>query len=696
MREELALHQGPSAADGSPTWSLQDPVRNLFFRIDWLTFEILSRWHLGDPKMILSAVDQETTIEPQPDDFEEVLRFLADNELLQRPGAQGTAWYLEQRKKRSTSPLSWLLHRYLFFRIPLWRPDAWLSATSALVSPFYSRIFFIVTAMALLLGLIEVSRQWQGFLATLIDTFTWQGMFGYLVALVLVKFLHELGHAYTAKRYGCRVPTMGVAFLVLFPMAYTDVNEAWKIRDKADRLRVGAAGIATELILAVWALLAWALLPEGYFKGAAFLLATTTWISTLVINASPFLRFDGYFLLMDWLNLPNLHQRAFALGKWQLRECLFGLGEPPPEYYSRRRQRGLIVFAWLTWLYRLIVFFGIAVLVYTLFPKPVGPFLAAVELAWFIGIPVLRELGEWKKRIMAIVSSRRTWLFLMLCGLLVLSLILPWDPRIRASGVLRPAEHSPVFAPGPARIDELFVTHGSRVNAGDTLMILHVPDLNFRQQALSVQLATLRQQENVAGLSPELREQQSVLNSQRIQKETELAALASTAQRYRPVAPVGGRFFYHNPDLSRDWWVAENEPLGTISNDDKWQVETYLTEAELGRINTGDRARFYSETPKRTILPLTVARIDQDATRALPDAILASTRGGDILVRETTRGLLIPETAIYRVVLVPSDSYEPDEPLIQRGRLVLFGRPKAHLHEFARAAAALIVRESGF
>src|SRR5690606_2711789 len=106
----------------------------------------------------------------------------------------------------------------------------------------------------------------------------------------------------------------------------------------------------------------------------------------------------GYFLLADFLQLPNLHARAFALARWHLREALFNLGESPPEQLSKRMQSGLILFAWATWIYRLFLFIGIALLVYHFFIKAMGIFLFAVEIAWFVLVPVWRETKEWGAR----------------------------------------------------------------------------------------------------------------------------------------------------------------------------------------------------------------------------------------------------------------------------------------------------------
>ena len=476
LREELGLHPGPPEHDGSPTWSLQDPVRNRFFRIDWSAFEILARWHLGDAAAIAASVRQETPIQADRSDVEAIADFLAENELIQRHDAKGVAVFYGRRQSQRTSWYTWLLHHYLFFRVPLWHPDAFLTNTVAWVKPLFSKSFIFLTLLALLGGLLDVSRQWDVFVSSLLDTFSWEGLASYAITLVWVKFLHELGHAYTAKRFGCRVPTMGVAFLVMFPVAYTDVNEVWKLPEKRQRIAVSGAGIITELVIAAWATLAWALLPDGSFKNAAFLLATTTWVSTIMINGSPFMRFDGYFLLSDWLNMPNLHARTFALARWRLREWLFGLGEPKPEVIGIRRERGIILYGWITWTYRLVVFGGIAALVYHVFPKPLGPMLAAIEVTWFIAAPVWSELKAWRMRISMIVKHPRTYLTLGLFAGVIGALFMPWDTRVQSQGLLKPAELYGVFAPGAARIDALPVEDGREIHAGDLLIALNAPD----------------------------------------------------------------------------------------------------------------------------------------------------------------------------------------------------------------------------
>ncbi|OAN48865.1 hypothetical protein A6A04_19640 [Paramagnetospirillum marisnigri] len=289
LRDELALLQGPPTNDGSPTWTLHDPLSNRFFRLSWPAFEVLSRWHLGQADSVAAAVTAETALDMEPEDVSGVVEFLARGGLLKAETPKDIDRLLAIHDAGKTGWLTWALHHYLFFRIPLVRPDAWLDRLLPLVAWMGTRAFRLATLAALLAGLLMMGRQWEVFAATFVDHFSMTGLAAFGLALGLAKVAHELGHALTAKSYGCRVPTMGVAFLVLWPMLYTDVNEAWKLTERRKRLLIGGAGILAELAIAAWATLAWGLLPDGPARGIAFTLAVTTLISSLAINLSPFI-----------------------------------------------------------------------------------------------------------------------------------------------------------------------------------------------------------------------------------------------------------------------------------------------------------------------------------------------------------------------------------------------------------------------
>ncbi len=694
LRQELALLPGPTLADGQPSHTLHDPVRNLFFQLDWPTFEVLRHWHLDDVDAIAAAISGETTLHLDAEDVITVTRFLEENQLLQAiPGNAGA--FAQRLKARRGKLGEWLLHNYLFFRIPLLKPDRWLGSVASHLGWFYTRQFWTLTLAAMGLSLIEVYRDWERFTTTLVDTFTLSGMVSYGLALVAVKTLHELGHAITAKRFGCKVPTMGIAFLVLWPMAYTDTNDVWKLTARRQRLQVAAAGILTEITIAVWATLAWTLLPEGTPKSIAFLLATTTWVSSIAINASPFMRFDGYFLLSDWLEMPNLHARAFALARWDMRERLFALNEPVPEVLPHERHNGLILFAYATWIYRLAIFLAIAALVYAFFIKAVGIFLFLVEIGWFVLLPPYRELKAWRQRWPALRASHRARRSAMIALAAVLLLVLPWPSRIAATALLRPAEQLVVYAPPHAQVAALPVSEGSLVKAGTVLLQLTSAELEGRRKAAQAKCERLRWQASAGAFDSEQRAQWQVMQEQLVTAEAELANIEADAVRYAPVAPFDGMLRDIDPDLRPGTWLSPQEPLARLVSTRELQVVTFLDEDEVGLVTAGNRAHFYADGLEGPFLPLEVVRIDPDASRTLPEAELSSLYGGSILVREK-KGLLYPERAIYRVTLKASALPGDLAGHAWRGKVVIAGSWSPPSWRFLRTALSLFWREAGF
>jgi putative peptide zinc metalloprotease protein len=693
LRQELAIGAGPRLADGQPSWTLHDPVRNLFFQLDWPSFEMLSRWDLRDPQAVLGEINRDTALQLDSDALERLVAFLREQQLL-LPGQGASAAMAAMRDRQRGNWHQWLLHNYLFFRIPLLRPDRWLSWLQPRLAFLFGPTFRRLTIVAGVLGLAGVYREWDRFSATLMDTLSWNGAVLYGCAIVFAKTCHEMGHALTAKRHGCRVPTMGLAFLVMWPVAYTDTNEVWKLARRGQRLAVASAGIVTELCIAVWATLAWAWLPEGGPKQVAFLLSTTTWITTLLINASPFMRFDGYYMLSDFLGLPNLHGRAFALARWDLRERLFALGEPAPEAFPRDRRIGLILFAWAVWIYRLVLFLGIAALVYHFFIKAVGIILFAVEMVWFVALPVWRELQAWRARRSALRHSRRARRSAMLAVLLVLAFFLPWPDRVHTSGLLQPHARLALYAPVYAMLDALPVGNGQSVQAGQPLLRLSSAELDLRASEVGARHNLLAWQSAASGLDATSRKDWQVLNDQLAFASAEQAAVGTDLQRYRPVAPNAGVMVDIDPDLRPGEWLKGQEYLGSLVTPGRWQVVTYVDEEAVRRIARGDRAVFISDGLGGPALRLTVASIDRDASRTLGEPELASLFGGDVLVREKS-GTLYPEHAVYRVLLDADEALPATHPS-WRGRVAIAGQWEVPAMRFLRYAASVAWREAGF
>jgi len=360
LRKNLQFLRGAPTPEGVPTWTIVDPVRNKYFQIEWQVYQLLQRWSCGTVEKLVEVVRRDTTSRIRAEDVEDLVRFLYANSLTEQSASGRVKDYVEQEVARHQAWWQWLLHHYLFIKIPLIRPHRFLHATLPLVAPLYTHMAAWLFGMIGATGLFLVGQQWDTFLSTFLHFFTWQGAVMYGVVLCVVKVVHELGHAYTATRFGCRVPTIGVALMVMMPVLYSDISDAYRLSSRRKRLWIAGAGVVAELGLAAVATLLWGFLPDGAIRSVVFVAATTSWVMSLAVNLNPFMRFDGYYLLADGLGIPNLQDRAFAFGQWRIRELLFAPGTPPPEAVGLSSRRILVAYAWGIWLYRLVLFTGIA------------------------------------------------------------------------------------------------------------------------------------------------------------------------------------------------------------------------------------------------------------------------------------------------------------------------------------------------
>lgn len=698
LREDLALIEAAPRRDGSPAWMVHDPVANRFYQLGWLEFELLSRWGAATAGDVLGQTFDQTGLAVSAEELANLVEFLARHHLLRASEPAAAQALITEAASARDARLKRLLHDYLFFRIALVRPQAWLERWLPRVRFVAGPAFLCLTAVATVLGLVLALRQWDVFLHSLGASMSLSGLVGYAVALAVAKTLHELGHAFTATHYRIRVAHMGVAFLVLWPMLYTDTGEAWKLANRRQRFAIAAAGMAVELGLAGFATLAWSLTPDGAVRDALFFLATVSWLMTVAINASPFMRFDGYFLLSDALDLPNLHQRAFAQARHGLRRAVLGRGPAfdPPETFEAGPRRALIAFAWLTWLWRLVVFVGIALAVYHFFFKALGILLFAVEIAWFIVRPLATEVGHWaslRRHAQAGYVARSLVIALAVLGLFAI----PWRGVATAEGLLR-AEHQQVlYAPVPARLSEALLA-GER-QAGDGLARLDSPDL--RQQAHERRVAAdgLERQLLLSVGTAQGRERRGLI-AERLQGQlVALAGEEGRLARLEMTAPFRGYLTDVDEALRPGVWIAPGQAMAVLHDPRSWIVDAYLDQQEVARIRVGAGARFYRHGHPEAPLNGTVQAIDADRQQRFAHPMLAVDHGGRLPALRGPEGQLIPRDALYRVRIRIDTGATPPGGVRWRetpGAVRIEAERRSLLLDWGRHALSVLIRESGF
>ena len=666
LRQELRIEPGAPLVTGAPSWTLFDPVKHAFYQLGRIEHRILSHWANGT----LGALDDDLASAGLDEDeakraVSQVIEFSLRNSLTVAPLVDTVATLERQRQAARREWWKWLVDHYLFIRIPLVRPAAFLERTLHNVAPLWSRASLTTFAVLALLGFMLVARQWDAFRASFLYFFNLQGLAAYFVALGCVKVVHELGHAYTATRFGCRVPAMGVSVLVMMPVLYTDTTAAWRLKSRRQRILIDIAGVTAELMVATLATLAWTILPDGGLRSAAFVLATTSWVTSILINISPFMRYDGYYLLSDILGVPNLQPRSFAIARWQLREWLFDLRDPPPEEFPRRLRIGLTLYAFITWTYRLVLFLGIALLVYHLFFKLLGVILFFVEMVVFIFRPVFNEMRAWwaeRKRIGATVRGQR-WRWI-LGAVLVLSL-LPLDRHVNAPAVLTPIGAAPVVAGDPARIDQALVRNGQDVAAGTPLMILSAPELERDAALHRVNIARAEEQ-----LGRGMSDKRDLSNRAVIESElvSERAALESVEQRRQRLilrAPIAGRVTGIEPDMQTGRWLGGNEVVARILTPGRYDVQAFADESDIDRIAPDARARFVPDDATAGSRAARLVERGASALTSFDQPLLASTHGGPIPVAETPDKAVKPRTELYRLRLIAARDAGAPAPILQ-------------------------------
>ena len=695
LRQDLEIFRGNSREDGSPAWLLYDAVRNKYFTVGLTAFRLIKNWRGGEDIQNFEKKINSQGIETTGEEIKSFIGFLQQNNLIIQPQGQGVPFLMQQKNSLKKSWIMNLIHSYLFFKIPLFTPDEWLGRTLNKVKFLGSKKIRNIIYILGFIGLFFVIQQFENFTKTFLYFFSLKGLMIYFITLVFVKCLHELGHAYIAKYHGCRVSAIGIAFLVFFPFLYTDTTDAWRLRNHKDRLLINFAGILTELHLALIATFVWGVLPEGGLKSAAFFIATTSWISSIAINVSPFMRFDGYYVFSDWLKAENLQPRSFALAKWKIRETLFGFNHKPPEEISPSRRWTFIIYAWSTWVYRFFLFIGIALLVYYFAFKVLGIILFAIEIYWFIMLPIIKEMKQWWMMRSEMKLNKQTFRTISILTITLMVLFLPWKSSMKIPAVYISEKYSKIYSPYPAKIKSVFITKDQEVEAGQNLIELYSPDLDKEINSIRRKILLTKTKINrMSGTSGNM-DEYLTYNQRLIALQSELSGLTKTKEKLIIKAPNKGKV-KDLVSLSNEMWVSNLDQLLGIVHYGTGNVKAFIREEQIDRFQENTPAVFIPNDGDHKKIHLISNKLDLSSVNNLPYVALASIHSGPIAIRNFTSGeyQYRPETAHYIAdfKLVNKSSIKFELP----GYVHVEGNRYSPFVRFFRNVFSVLIRESGF
>ena len=696
LRADLQLLTADHNKDGLPSWTLYDPIRGKFFRIGWVEFEILKRWNCGTIKKIVHQVNHETTIRATANHVEDLQKMLIENELVEVASIGAITKLLQKKHARPVSVIKQLFMFSLFYKKPLINPDSILQYINLLLQPVYKHKSLIYGLLTLLLvfvgfGLITHAHELK-------DTFVMHmnptGYFLFALVLILTNVLHEIGHGLVAKRYGCSVRQMGVALIFMLPVCYCDTTDAWKLNNHRKRLRINSGGIAAEAVLALFAGLLWLIFPDGILKTLAFFVAVTSLGTTLLINLNPFLKFDGYYLLADFLQIDNFQSKSFATMRWQLRTWVIGHQGIMPYRVSDRQKHFMCLYAAATWLYRFFLYQIIALMVYQFWFKVLGVILMMGVIYTMLIQPVVKELVFYSKSIKEHGVNTRTLITSSLFIVFMLLLLVPLPRSVSAPAVLSASEITRVFAPTASKVKSVHVQIGDNVSKGQILIELEDPELIYLRDALTNEIELIQfklsRQANWQDGSDENQLTQNHLKT----KQAALADIQQSISQLTLLAIESGQIVSLPNWLTSGVWVAQNDVVAELAQVLSPEVRAYVSAQHVDRVQHSS-ATFYT-TPDNVEYPLEAAGSSSQSISVLTDESLAISYGGAIAVEQDINGELNPiqDWSQIRLRLRPANELTIDRE--KKGYVMFAAEPRSIAASAISRTYGMLIRESGF
>ncbi len=695
LRGDLSLSRGMSSRAGAPTWIIHDRPRNRFYQIGERELILMRHWAPLPAADLAARISSQANLAIAQDEVEAFARFLVQSQLVQAADAGRYRALMALAAAGRGSLIHRFFQRYLFFRIPLFGPQAFLKATLPFVEGVFGRRFALAMAALAVFAFVLLFRRWDTLLANPGELWRPATLVWFFCLLAVSKAVHEFAHGYAMVRAGVKVNHFGIAFLVMWPVLFTESSEAWKLTRRRSRVVIGAAGVIAELYLAIAALLLWSAIDPGPFRNALFMISAFALATTFAINMSPFMRFDGYYVLSDLLGIPNLHTRAFQHARWRIRRSVFGIPLPPPEPLPPGVRHFLVWFGFGVWIYRATLFFTIALVVYHFFIKVVGVALFSLEISMLLVLPVLGEVKALKgmRRHM-----RPTWFgagVAVSLGAAAFFFFYPFRVPVTAPAIVVSQASVSLYVETPARLERIRGRQGARVKAGDVLFVFASPDLDYKIDAARHEIAILRSRLRVLEASVTTVDAVDVLRQRMSELQRNLLGYRQEKAKLTIRAPRDGELVDVAPDLRAGRWYRVGARLAILIQPSRYKLLAFVPVEDLARLKTGSAARFHPDDAAARPVAATLTSIEKTNLRRVSEPAVTDIHGGRVPVRLADDKSLIPVGSTFRLTLgVDRSAALPARKVT--GRVEIDAGRQSLARRASNWLLSVLVRESSF
>lgn len=570
---------------------------------------------------------------PSQDDILQLLGQLHQADLIQTEALVNTEELFERQARQQRSQLQQRFLNPLSQKVPLWDPEDFLNAHLPKVAWLFSRWFALIWLLVVGFALLQAGENWpqinSHFELNALAPYNFLLMF---LLYPFIKILHELGHAFAMKLKGGEVHEMGINFMMFMPIPYVNVSSANHLRNKYDRMLISAAGILVESFLAAWGLLLFLVTEPGVIQDIGFNIMLTGGASSLFFNGNPLLKYDGYYILADWLGIPNLYQRASQIWRYLFQYHLYGLKQVASPASAPGETFWFIVFSLSSSSYRLILLWFVCVYLTEKF------FALGVILAlWMVTLQILLPLYKALRFVTssANLGRKRNKALLITLAVAATSLgllgFVPVPAYTMAEGVVWLPDEAQIKAEQDGFIGELQVQAHQFVQAGEVVAYLHDDALESKARVARSKVTEMESQYRA--------EKESNLVKAEIAKaalqvaESELDHLQKKSQSMIITTAKSGQLLLPDADDLPGRFLKHGELIGYILDDQPPTIRMAITQDNIGqfRDHIVDIKIRLANDPHREY-PADIIRLAPEATNTLPSPALATSGGGRIRV----------------------------------------------------------------
>ena len=588
LRPELRAHARihRQRFRGEPWYVLHDSASGKLHRFSPAAYRLIQ---LMDGRRTINEMWTEVAAEAGEDapTQDEVIRLLAQlhaGDLLQADLPPDVDELAERGSKQKRQKLLQSFINPMSIRIPLWDPDVFLNRSWPLVRPLFSPLGIILWLIAVLPAVVLGAVNWHELTANLSDqVLSAHNLFLLWLVYPLIKALHELGHAYAIKSGDGEVHEMGIMLLVLAPIPYVDATASAAFRNKWRRAMVGAAGMLVELFLAAIAMAVWVLVEPGLVRSVAFNVLFVAGASTLLFNGNPLLRYDGYYVLADLIEIANLGNRSNQYWQWLAKRYLFGVTTVDRPVATAGERRWFIFYGAASFVYRTLV-----MIVITLFVAGEFFFIGVVLAIWAATTMFVLPIGKGLNYVLSSpeLQRHRTRARLVTFGSLALFVLfvvsVPVPLRTHAEGVVWVPENAEVRAGADGFVEQLLVEPDASVSAGELLLATTQPAL-----VAEVEQARARvRQFEVQYISQmfEERAQAAAIREDLLREKSALARAEERLDSLLVVAEVSGKLKLARPQDLPERFVNKGELLGYIVDGPPRLVRVVVSQDDIALV----------------------------------------------------------------------------------------------------------------